>query len=81
MPSQLGVPPVPLALLVLVAVLCVSWPHAAKRRADVEKLASTITMGRMGSLGHQGRQQTVIGMVGIAVPLATPPSGGQVPGR
>jgi hypothetical protein len=54
----LGAPPVPLALVavlpvVLVAVLSVSWPHAAKRRADVEKLASTIKrgLGRIGLLG------------------------------
>src|SRR5512132_1570023 len=52
MPSQLGAPPVPLALLlvaVLAAALPGSWLHAAKRKQDTEKLTNPIRRGRMGS--------------------------------
>ena len=76
MSSQLGAPPVPLV------VVPVSWPHAAKRKPETEKRANPIGRERMSSLKRsQGRQQSVAGLVGIAVPLPSPPIAGQVPGR
>lgn len=81
-PSQFGAPPVPLVLVVvLAAALPGSWLHAAKKRPDVEKKANPSKRGRIGSFTCQGTQQRVEGSVGIALPLLSPPIGGQVPGR
>lgn len=81
-PSQFGAPPVPLVLVVaLAAALPGSWLHAAKRRLEAEKKTNPSKRGRIDSVTCQGMQQSVEGSVLVALPLPSPPSAGQLPGR